>query len=263
MADRSDIINQERLGLEKLNNQGSPMKIIEYIDSSNITVEFQDKYKYRIKTIYANFKSGSIRNPYYPSVYNVGIVGCKYPTKIDGKHTKEYDTWVHILQRCYDEKKKENQPTYKNVVCCEEWLNFESFCDWLHEQKNFNKWKNGKRWAIDKDILVKRNKMYSPETCTLVPQNVNCLFLKREAQRGKYPIGVSYRSDGFLASFHNPFTNNREELGYYSTPEKAFVTYKTHKEDVIKQVAETEYDNGNITEECYIAMMRYEVEIDD
>ena len=54
------------------------------------------------------------------------------------------------------------------------------------------------------------------------------------------------------------------EIGYYSTPEKAFyLGYKPYKENIIKQVAQIEYDNGNITEECYQAMMNYEVEIDD
>ena len=42
---------------EKLNNQGCLMKIVEYNNSSNIIIEFQDEYKYRVKTIYGNFKS--------------------------------------------------------------------------------------------------------------------------------------------------------------------------------------------------------------
>ena len=111
---------------------------------------------------------------------------------------------------------------------------------------------------------MKKNKVYSPETCCLVPQNVNCLFLKRESKRGQYPIGVRYRDGyGFIASCHNPFTNRKEELGSYSTPEKAFYAYKSYKEDIIKQAAKNEYEAGNIIEECYKAMMNYKVEIDD
>lgn len=248
---------------EKYNNQGCLMKIVEYNKASDIIVEFQDEHKYRVNTIYGNFKSGSVRNPYHPSIYGIGITGCKYPTKVNNVSTKEYNAWIDMLKRCFMKKTKDKQPSYKDVECCKEWLNFESFCDWLHKQHNYDRWKNGYRWAIDKDILIKRNKVYSPDTCTLVPQNVNCLFLKREAERGEYPIGVSYRSDGFLASCHSPFTDSREELGYHSTPEKAFITYKTYKENIIKQVAEIEYKDGNITEECYEAMMNYEVEIDD
>lgn len=252
-----------RVGESKYNNQGCLMTIIEDNGSSNIIVEFEDENKTRVATQYCNFKSGSIKNPYYPSVYGVGITGNKYPRSINCKITREYDTWIHILQRSFDNKCKERQPSYDVVSCCEEWLNFEYFYEWLHSQPNFDKWYNGKRWAVDKDILNKGNKIYSPENCCLIPQNVNCLFLKRESQRGKYPIGVRYTNDGYLAVCRNPFLNKSVELGYYSTPEKAFQAYKTYKENIIKQVAEIEYSKGNITKQCYEAMMKYEVEITD
>lgn len=248
---------------EKLNNQGSPMMIVVYNDQTDIIVEFQDKHKARVHTNYGNFRRGLVKNPYLPTVFGVGVIGTKYPVSINCIHTKEYTVWKSMLKRCYDQKTKKRNPYYKDIKCCEEWLNFESFCDWLHSQENFDKWLNGSRWALDKDILIKRNKEYSPNTCCLVPQNVNCLFLKRESERGKYPIGVRYRENGFMAVCRNPFDDRAEELGLYSTPERAFNAYKIYKEDIIKKVAEVEYRNGNITEGCYQAMMNYEVEIDD
>lgn len=252
-----------KLNEERYNNQGCPMKIVECFDKTNIIVEFQYEHKARVHTNYGNFCRGLVKNPYYPSVYDIGVIGVKYPVSINSVRTKEYCVWHSLIKRCYDPKTRERQPTYKTISICDEWLLFENFCDWLRSQPNFDKWLRGKRWALDKDILSKRNKIYSPNTCCLVPQNVNCLFLKREALRGDYPIGVSYRSDGFIASCHNPFTDSREELGSCSTPEKAFNTYKDYKEDIIKRVAQIEYDNENITKECYEAMMNYEVEIDD
>lgn len=255
------------LNEEKYNKQGCLMKIIEYIDNRNIVVEFQDEYKAKVKTSYGNFKLGSVRNPYHPSIYGIGITGCKYPTKTEtnDRPTKEYSIWRSILERSFVEKIKEKQPTYEDVTCCDEWLNFENLYEWLHSQPNFDKWKNGQRWAVDKDILIKGNKTYSPETCCLVPINVNCLFLKREAQRGKYPIGVRYREDeGFVAFCRNPFLDKAIEIGSYSTPENAFYFgYKPYKEKIIKKVAQIEFDNGNITKECYDAMMNYIVEITD
>ena len=251
------------LNEENYNNKGCLMKIVEDNGYSDIVVEFQDDYKARVKTQYCNFKSGSIRNPYYPNIYGVGMTGNKYPTAIKRDPIKEYLTWHNIIQRCFTDRVKKKQPAYQNVTCCEEWLNYETFYEWLHSQPNFEKWKNGDRWAIDKDILVKGNKVYSPDVCCLIPQNVNCLFLKREAERGDYPIGVYYTEDGFGARCRNPFLDKTVELGYYSTPEKAFQAYKIYKENLIKQVAQIEYNAGNITEQCYKAMMNYEVEIDD
>lgn len=261
--EKNDILKQERLGQEKLNNQGSPMKIIEYNNSSDMTVEFQDKYQTRVKTIYVNFQSGSVKNPYAPSIHGVGIVGDKYPIWKNGKPTKEYSIWATMLKRCFYKNLKEKQPTYKDVTCCGEWLLFENFYEWLHSQENFWQWKSNKRYALDKDIIVKNNKVYSPETCCIVPQNVNCLFLKREADRGDLPIGVRRNGNLFSACCHNPFTNKAEKLGTYQTINDAFQSYKTYKEYLIKSVAQIEYNNGNITKKCYDAMIEYQVEMTD
>lgn len=254
----------ERLGEERLNNQGSLMKIIKYIDRKNIIVQFQDEYKFEVKAQYSGFLSGEIKNPYFPSVHGVGIIGNKYHVSINGLATKEYKTWKTMLTRCFDKRTKERQPTYKDAICCKEWLLFENFYEWLHSQENFGKWlDNNNRWAIDKDILVKGNKVYSPETCCLVPMNVNSLFLKGEAMRGDMPIGVRKSGNKFRVHCNNPFTNKVESLGVYPTIEEAFCTYKQYKESIIKQVADIEYANNNISKECYVAMLNYKVNIDD
>lgn len=248
---------------EKYNNQGCLMKIIEYNNSSDIVVEFQDEYSYQKRTQYCNFKTGSIKNPYGKSAFGVGMIGVKYPSKINNKTQKEYNIWVHILQRCFSEKEKERLPQYKDVTCCNEWLLFENFYEWLHKQDNFDKWYNGDRWAVDKDIIVKGNKLYSPEMCCLVPQNVNCLLLRRDSLRGDLPIGVKRKGDKFQAYCGNPFTKRQEYLGDYDTPEEAFYVYKERREYYIKQVAEIEYNNGNIIKPCYESLVNYSIEIND
>lgn len=252
-----------RLYEEKFNNQGCLMRIVQFNNNYDIVVEFQDERKYRVNNTYSNFKAGCIKNPYYPSLYGVGVLGTKYRARINGKFMKEYYTWAHMIERCYDEKLKLKQPAYKDVMCCEEWLLYENFYEWLHSQENFDKWYNGKRWALDKDILNKGNKIYSPENCCLIPQSVNCLFLKREASRGKYPIGVRYEEGKFRAICKNSIIGKSEELGCYPIMEEAFNVYKNRKETIIKQIAEKEYKSNNITKKCYEAMINYQVEIDD
>lgn len=207
-------------------------------------------------------KDGKHVNRY---VYGVGISGNKYPISINNKNTKEYKAWGHVLERCYSEKYKEKHPTYKNVTCCDEWLYYPNFYEWLHSQENFEKWYNGERWAIDKDILNKNNNIYSSTTCCLVPHNVNGLFTKSNKIRGCLPIGVVEQNDKFLSFCKNYLISKKyhKYLGSYNSPEEAFLIYKTYKEDLIKQVAEIEYEAGNITKQCYDAMMNYEVEITD
>lgn len=265
MGEKSVNKKNERLGEEKLNHQGCLMKIIEYNNANDMTVEFQDKYRARINTIYANYKIGNIANPYFTSILGVGMVGNKYKTSNKGKHTKEYVAWCSMLARCYDEKFKKRRETYEDVSCCDEWLLFENFYDWLHNQENFEQWYNGKKWAIDKDILFKRNKIYSPETCCLVPDRVNSLFLKSNKRRGDLPIGVSraeYQGyTYYVLSISRKIHNHPSK--YFNTLDDTFCYYKKYKEDIIKQTAQEEYARGNITKRCYDAMMRYEVEITD
>lgn len=265
MEELSKIQKVERLGMEKYNNQGCLMKIVEYNNATDIIVEFQDEYKAKIKSAWKEFSKGGIKNPYYPEVHDVGMVGNKCPTTINHQQIKEYESWCNLLQRCFSKniKDKKRYSTYKDVTCCDEWLLYENFYEWLHSQPNFEKWLNGEKWCIDKDILVKGNKIYSPETCCLVPQNVNGLFTKHNATRGDLPIGVSKHGNGFQARCHNPITNKEVYIGMRQEPLKTFVLYKNYKENLIKQVAQIEYAKGNITEQCYNAMMSYQVEITD
>lgn len=256
----------DRCGEENYNFQGCLMKIIKYINANDIFVEFQDEYKAIVHGAYKEFKKGKIKNPYHPEVYGVGMIGQKYTTSINGKSTKEYKIWHSMLQRCYDEKVKKKYYYYQDVYCCNEWLLFENFYEWLHSQPNFGKWFDGSRWAIDKDIISKHNKEYSPNLCSLVPDNINALFTKHDKDRGKYPIGVYYvkRNNTYKAQCNNPLRDNkRVGLGEYSDPIIAFQKYKEYKEYIIKEVAKNEYSQGNITEQCFNAMMNYQVEITD
>lgn len=259
-----DIMNKnnkcsERLGEERLNRQGCLMKIVDYIDSKNIIVEFQDNYKARIHTEYYNFKNGVAKNPYHPIAYGVGMIGIKYPSNANGSSTKEYQTWKNMLRRCYGDE----QFAYRDVICCDEWLLYENFYEWLHSQENFDKWYNNKKWHLDKDILIKGNKIYSPNTCCLVPHNVNLLFTKKNIDRNGLPIGVCKNRNGFKAEWNNQLKGHCEYSTTYAIVEFAFQEYKSHKEEIIKQVAQIEFEAGNITEKCYNAMMNYEVEITD
>lgn len=259
-------LKSERVGDEKYNNQGCLMKIVQYNRASDIVVEFQDEYKAKIHAQYGTYKLGNIKNPYAKTIYGKGMMGEKYPSQINYKRTREFAAWRNILKRSFDKKFKNEHPTYENVTCCDEWLLFDNFYEWLHEQPNFSMWHDNSNWSVDKDILIKKNKIYSSQTCCLVPQNVNVLFTKRTLDRGECPIGVSKdrRTGKYIAQCENPLLSHRMPyLGTYNTPTDAFNAYKKYKENVIKQVANIEFDSGNITEACYNAMMNYKVEITD
>lgn len=162
-----------------------------------------------------------------------------------------------MIKRCCNEKYKSKHPAYKNTSCSNEWMDFNVFYKWLSSQDNYKKWKIGKYWAIDKDIIFKGNNFYSSETCCLVPQRVNNIFTKRNSKRGILPIGVTFERNKYRAY------SSGIHLGDYNTPEEAFMRYKEFKENYIKQVAKEEYEIGNIVRKCYDAMINYQVEITD
>ena len=260
--------DNKRLGEIRKNKNslgGYEMKIIEYNNNKDIVIEFQDKYKAKIHTAYKEFKNGSIKNPYHPCVYNIGYYGQgKYKSRKNGKNTKCYNTWKGMLERCYDAYYINKEPTYIDCYVCEEWHNFQNFAKWYEE--NYYEVLN-EVMQLDKDILIKGNKIYSPSTCIFVPERINTLFVKNDVNRGKYPIGVTYhKASNKLRVDCSIYENNKKKqkhLGLFSTnkPFQSFVCYKNFKEDYIKQVAD-EYKDL-IPKELYKALYKYEVGIND
>lgn len=51
-----------RLGEERYSNNNELMKIVEYNNSKDIVVEFQDKNKHRVRTTYNHFLQGEVKN---------------------------------------------------------------------------------------------------------------------------------------------------------------------------------------------------------
>jgi len=263
---RGGVYNKNyRLGNTSVNFQGYNMKVIEYNNCDNITVEFDDFNKTRMKTQYSSFIDGDIKNLYHPNVYGVGYLGIgEHIAFKDGRNTKKYDTWNNMLCRSYCEEVCKKHPTYRNVKTIDNWHNFQIFGKWFDE--NYYEI-NGEVMGLDKDILLKHNKIYSPETCVFVPSNINALFTKREALRGDFPIGVHFRKDnGKYRALCSVQLSNRgdakqKDLGQYDTPRCAFYAYKKYKEQHIKDIAD--YYKSQIPQKLYKALYRYKVEIED
>ncbi|MDU4051146.1 MAG: hypothetical protein E7H33_09540 [Clostridium perfringens] len=251
-----------RIGERKIMNCGEECEVVEYRKYNDITVMFI-KTGELVKSTYNNFKRMVIKSHFTPTVYGVGIVGLE-ETWVNGKHFKSYKTWHSMLQRCYDEKELRKFPTYKDCSVCDEWLYYPNFKQWYDE--NYYEIDNEKM-ALDKDILVKGNKVYSPETCIFVPERINGLFIKKNANRGNLPIGIiwnkrdkKYQANCNVFDIKNNKSKNKH-LGYFNTSQEAFKVYKKAKEETIKLAAE--YYKDCIPQKLYKAMYKYEVHIND
>lgn len=251
-------VAERLIGKEFETNNYGKCVVTDYVDKNNVTVMFFDPKCY-VKCSSGNLRKGTVRNPMFPSFYNKGYLGVG---KYDSRNNSAFKIWMGILIRLYDNSSKIKQPTYNDVDICEEWLDFQNFAEWCHSQKGFSsKDEKGKVYQLDKDILVKGNKVYSPETCCFVPQEVNKLLTNRRNDRGFYPIGVIYEKDRCRFTAKMFFYGKPKRLGSFDTATEAFQAYKKAKEAYIKEVAEKWKDE--ISNEAYKALMSWEIHIDD
>ena len=74
--------------LKSLNS--GDFKVVKYNDGKNVEIQFS-KTGHRKVVEMKDVKTGSIKDPYAPSVYGVGVLGTKHPYSINGVKTKEYE----------------------------------------------------------------------------------------------------------------------------------------------------------------------------
>lgn len=207
------------------------MKIIAYRKSDDIDIQFLDNDGYIFKhAIYTNFKSGQIKNPYDRCIFGIGYLGVG---DVQQKTQVGY-CWRGMLERCYCDRMKKIHPAYYGIsTVCEEWLNFQVFAKWYNE----NIYQVGtERMHLDKDILFEGNKVYSPDTCLIVPQSINELFhssgkKKKDADLPYTVIRVT--RERFSVSYRG------KSLGVYDTVEEASDVYLKAKRNYIKQKVES------------------------
>ena len=232
-------------------------KILKYDDARNVEIQFFNTGFEAIVEL-GSIRSGSVKDPYSPSVCGVGITGARYPTKVNGVHTKEYALWHSMLTRCYSDDYKKKYPTYIGCEVSDNFKSYEYFYEWCSKQVGFD----NKDWHLDKDLLMKGNKVYSENSCVFIPREINSLLIKCDASRGEHLIGVNWckTKKAFKARVRKN-KGGSEWLGYFNTELEAFNAYKTAKESFIKEQANK--FKSQIDLRAYNALMSYEVMIDD
>lgn len=235
-------------------NNGGDCIVVEYNGWDNVTVEFLDSHRAKVTTQMTNIRNGQVSNPYAKSVLGVGYLGeGVYKVEAGGKPSLVYYTWRGMIERGYSKKLHEKYPTYKDCTVCDEWHNFQVFAEWYTNHESF-----GLGYELDKDILVKDNKHYSPQTCCLIPAEINSFFNTCDKRRGEYPLGVGYHKTKktFYASVRDE--GKLQHLGHYRTPEEAFEVYKEAKECLVKGKA-FKYE-GKIEDKVFDMLMFWTVE---
>ena len=142
--------------------------------------------------------------------YNSGV----YPSV----KVKEHALWRSMLARCYTERNLKKKPNYIGCTVSDNFKMYEFFYEWCNEQIGFNAIdENGRKFALDKDLLIKGNKIYSEDTCVFIPMEINNVIVKSDSLRGEYPIGVAYEKERVKFQARLWINNKPKFLGRFET----------------------------------------------
>lgn len=242
-----------RVGESNIATDGSIMRIIEYDNANNISVEFQDEFQYHVHTTYRNFQKGHVSNPGLRIMYGRGYIGQgKYLPTYNKKSTKARDAWSRMFDRCYNPNYILLYPTYNEAEVCEEWYNFQNFAEWFYQ----NEYDVGDQsLEVDKDWLSVGNKLYCPEKCCLAPNIINtCILTHKKIKYLDLPVGVSPTASGRYKA-RCSYYGERKDLGTYNTIQEAEQAYWQFKIKYVEQLAQ-EYKNV-IPNSLYMALMDF------
>lgn len=229
-----------------VNNEGYAFKVVDYENARNVTIQWFDCGSFEICTS-GNLIKGAVKYLNKPSVFGVGYIG--YGKFVPGEKRLQdgqvrlnkyiHRHWRHVLERTVAGR---DIKRYEDCSVTPEWYNLQNFADWAAEQKNSTKVEdNGRLYHLDKDMVSKGNRVYCPDYCVFIPNEVNAFYTKKDLGNTGYP-GVNYikpassgAKEGYIARC--TIGKEREYLGYYDNAEEAFYQYKEAKEKAAKLLA--------------------------
>lgn len=242
------------------NKLGYEFQIIEYNNPHDLTIKFKNGIIKHTDVAHITTVTDTIsiqRN-----------MGCYHSQPIHNRLAYKY--WVWLCNRAIY---KNGKLAYHDIQVCQEWYDFSNFEKWFEE--NYYEIPNCRRMELDKDILIKNNKIYQPNACCFVPQEINSLLVSKNLKTIKHhfdkntsptnqelPVGVTWCNDKnkYRASL-NLGKGVVKNLGRFNTIQEAFECYKQAKENRIKEVANQYKDDLPL--HIYNALINFKIEIDD
>lgn len=195
-------------------------------------------------------------------VYGVGISEeGKYPRYLlQGvrKPTIEYRIWFGMLNRCYSPNQ---QDSYIGCEMSENFKNFQWFAEWCQHQTGFGL----KGYHLDKDLLIKGNRMYSEDTCCFLPRSINNFLNVRSnrVKNGNLPEGVCFsisRVNGKDYTYIQAgiaINGKRKSLGNFKTVKEASEAYLAAKRELAIKLAD-KFKN-EISVRAYNALINFNI----
>lgn len=225
--------------------------VLEYISANKVSVQCLEDGYTRVSRV-SEIKSGRIQNPFFKRVAGVGFIG-------DGPYSSKndltcYQKWSGMLHRVYDSTRIcYRQYGGRGVLVHESWHNFQNFAEWFYKQPN----NDVKNIELDKDLIDTAAKLYSENTCSLVPKEVNIALTDSRIDNGML-VGVSKTANkinSYRARCH--IGGKIDNIGVYSTELQAYLAYVKCKESYVRSLSEKYKDV--LTNTSYEALRNWRV----
>lgn len=199
--------------------------IIGYTNARKVLVRFINtgyEGTYRMDKI----RKGLVKDPLHRGVCGVGYLGVGEYKSTDSA----YNTWSHMIHRCYSLRVSDKNKSYNGVEVCGEWHNYQAFAIWFYTHT-----KQG--YQIDKDLLKSGNKLYCPELCCMLPYEINASLINKKGYPTNYPVGVSYHKRDEVFTVAMSVGGKLTHLGTFPDEDTASQVYKTAKSSLLKGFA--------------------------
>lgn len=179
-----------RVGDEYTSFYGLPYKVVKIINDKECLVRFKEsgnvqKYSYRAIGRNAHIKDYATEK-FCGVGYAIGTI-----SQPINKDTPAFKQWRGILGRCYSP----GRPRCYNIASvCAEWHCFNNFERWYNEEKELlmdSLFIHPFDVCVDKDLFGNNRKIYSSETCCILPRAINSCLHGLEIQIDKVVGGIS------------------------------------------------------------------------
>lgn len=220
-------------------------------DGNRLLVKFEDSPVFSVAVPHYNI--GNVSNHNVPSLYDTGFLGYGiHKTKEDKKFVLCYTKWSGMITRCYSNKLVD----YMDCVVDSHWHNYQNFGDWWLQQTIT---KSDLVFDLDKDLLVKDNKVYSERTCSLLPKEIHHhISTNKKNKNTELPKGVVWVPDKKKYRVVSSIGGEVKHRGIFPTKEEALECY-LHTKISYAALLVDKYDNylSDTQKEALISKVTY------
>ncbi|MEQ2428376.1 hypothetical protein [Enterocloster hominis (ex Hitch et al. 2024)] len=130
-------------------------------------------------------------------------------------------------------------------------MNFSNFRDWYRDNTI-----EGRKFDLDKDILIQGNNVYGPNTCSLVTHYANTIFQRRGIETNIVQNSVSGKFD---ASVY--ILGKTKKIGLFDSRDEAEKMLLSYRKELINKFARR--NRNKVPHKVYEAMMNWKIEVTD